>query len=105
MKRTNKQQHVSRKPFHPNLTFASETPLRYSKWIVYIGEACKRNCYRNRQRQRQGQGQQHEIVHALATLGNATKIETILSVSCRPRWPMEVLFHVAVVVAVTSVIA
>jgi hypothetical protein len=32
------------------------------------------------------------------------KIETILSVSCRPRWSMQVLFRVAVAVAVASII-
>ncbi len=42
---------------------------------------------------------------ALVTLGGMTEIETILSVSCLPRWPMQVLFHVTVAVAVASIIA
>jgi hypothetical protein len=33
------------------------------------------------------------------------KIETIQSVLCHLRWPMQVLFHVAVAVIVASVIA
>jgi hypothetical protein len=46
-----------------------------------------------------------EYVLALAALGDATEIETILSVLHGPRWSMQVLFHVAVSVVVTSIIA
>ncbi len=56
-----------------------------------------------RLRNNAGDSDSHYLL-ALATLGIATLIETILSVLHRPRWPMQVLFHVAVAVIAASVI-
>ena len=45
------------------------------------------------------------IVLALATLGNMTQIGLFIFMSLRPRWPRQVLFHVAVADNNDSVIA
>jgi hypothetical protein len=65
--------------------------------LVYIGKICTQKCPQNRI-------MILPSLLALGTLGGMTEIETILSVSCRPRWPMQVLFHVAVAVTVATII-
>jgi len=65
--------------------------------LIYIGEICTWKRPQNRVAILPS-------LLALATLGSVTAIETVLSVSCHPRWPMQVLFHVTVAVAVASVI-
>jgi hypothetical protein len=59
----------------------------------------------NLQRKRQWQRQRHETVLALATLGDVTQIGLFLFMSPCPRWPRQVLFHVAVAGNNDSVIA